>query len=184
MKLPRIHSLLNRRLTMLATNEDTEEIQVVDRENRETGGMTRRLMRETGAIHRATYIFIWDKSVQAFYIQKRSMHKKYCPGYYDLSFGGVVGLGETYDDNAIREIKEEFGIESSQETGRVIRRAFEFYNENTIGGYMSKVHGMAYILHYSGDDYVKQDAEVEEIIKVTRQEIGGLAQDMITPDAL
>ena len=95
---------------MQASNEDTELVQVVDRQNREVGGASRKEMREEALTHRATYVFIFDREAQQFYIQKRSANKKYCPGYYDLSFGGVVALGEAYDDNALRETKEEFGI--------------------------------------------------------------------------
>ena len=38
------------------------------------------------------------------------MKKDYCPGFYDLSTGGVVGDGEDDDLNAQREVQEEIGI--------------------------------------------------------------------------
>ena len=45
------------------------------------------------------------------------MLKDYCPGYYDLSSGGVVGGDETDEDNAYRELAEELGI-----TGVILER--------------------------------------------------------------
>ena len=39
------------------------------------------------------------------------MKKDYCPGYYDLATGGVVGDGEEDDVNAMREVHEEVGID-------------------------------------------------------------------------
>jgi 8-oxo-dGTP pyrophosphatase MutT (NUDIX family) len=38
------------------------------------------------------------------------MKKDYCPGYYDLANGGVVGGDETDELNAQREIEEEIGM--------------------------------------------------------------------------
>jgi len=38
------------------------------------------------------------------------MRKDYCPGKLDLTPRCVVAFGESYQDNAIREIYEEMGI--------------------------------------------------------------------------
>ena len=44
-------------------------------------------------------------------MQKRSQRKSYCPGYYDLVTGGVMGPDDKDDyDNACRELMEELGI--------------------------------------------------------------------------
>ncbi len=45
-----------------------------------------------------------------FYVQRRTMIKDYCPGYLDTTSGGVVHFGETYEENAEREVAEEMGI--------------------------------------------------------------------------
>lgn len=45
-----------------------------------------------------------------FYVQKRSMRKDYCPGYFDLANGGVQAADETDELNAQRELEEEIGI--------------------------------------------------------------------------
>ena len=38
------------------------------------------------------------------------MKKDYCPGYFDLANGGVMGADETNEENAQRELEEEVGI--------------------------------------------------------------------------
>ena len=44
-------------------------------------------------------------------VQKRSMTKDYCPGYFDLSScGGVVDAGEDDQIGAEREMFEELGL--------------------------------------------------------------------------
>ena len=36
-----------------------------------------------------------------FYVQKRSMDKEVCPGYYDLMLGGTRKLSDASDENTI-----------------------------------------------------------------------------------
>ena len=38
------------------------------------------------------------------------MLKKWCPGYWDLVSGGCVQKDESYEENAERELNEEFGL--------------------------------------------------------------------------
>eukprot|EP00823_Brevimastigomonas_motovehiculus_P007094 TRINITY_DN610_c0_g1_i1.p1 TRINITY_DN610_c0_g1~~TRINITY_DN610_c0_g1_i1.p1 ORF type:complete len:138 (-),score=36.01 TRINITY_DN610_c0_g1_i1:190-603(-) len=45
-----------------------------------------------------------------FIVHKRSKLKDYCPDYLDACSGGVVNEGETFAENAVRELKEEFGL--------------------------------------------------------------------------
>lgn len=61
------------------------------------------------------------------------MKKRYCPGYWDLFFGGVVqkvqlilkNKDETYEENAARELVEETGL-----TGLKPTSLFDFYFES------------------------------------------------------
>ena len=43
------------------------------------------------------------------------MLKDYCPGYFDLVTGGVVGAGEDDDLSASRELAEELFVGSDEE---------------------------------------------------------------------
>lgn len=80
-----------------------ELIKLVDENNNDLGGATRRDMRKGNLWHRASYIFIRNTK-QQFLVQKRTMLKDWCPGYYDLVTGGVVGAGEDDDESAQREL--------------------------------------------------------------------------------
>lgn len=46
-----------------------------------------------------------------FWIPKRTAHKRIAPNGLDYSAGGHVGSGQTYLEAALREIKEELGLE-------------------------------------------------------------------------
>ena len=47
------------------------------------------------------------------YVQRRSTIKDYCPGQLDPVFGGCVGAGESYAENAARELAEELGVKDA-----------------------------------------------------------------------
>lgn len=47
--------------------------------------------RKERLLHRSTYIFARNSQGQ-YYVQKRTMLKDYCPGYYEVVAGGVVGV--------------------------------------------------------------------------------------------
>lgn len=54
------------------------------------GSATRKDVREKHLPHRATYVILENENNGKIYIHKRSMLKKWCPGYWDIGFGGVV----------------------------------------------------------------------------------------------
>ncbi|EGR34773.1 nudix hydrolase, putative [Ichthyophthirius multifiliis] len=91
-------------------SEAQEIIQIVDRQNNPIRAATRQEMRDKLLIHRTTLIFLENRKNQKLYISKRSQLKKWCPGLWDLAFGGVIQYNETYEQNAQRELLEEAGV--------------------------------------------------------------------------
>ena len=80
-----------------------EIVLITDENNVPIGKAARRDVRKQNLWHRASYIFVYEKHEGAdtrILVQKRSMKKDYCPGYYDLANGGVVGGDETDELNA------------------------------------------------------------------------------------
>jgi len=59
--------------------------------------------------HRAVHILIFNHAGDV-YLQQRSRWKDRHPLKWDSSAAGHVAAGETYDDTARRELKEELGI--------------------------------------------------------------------------
>lgn len=62
-------------------------------------------------IHRSVHILVINKKAEIF-IKRRAKNKLY-QGQYESSAGGHVMSGETYDDAAKRELKEELGIDEN-----------------------------------------------------------------------
>ncbi|CDR96295.1 hydrolase, NUDIX family protein, putative [Babesia bigemina] len=95
--------------------ESTEVVVMVDKDDNEIGTCTRKEMRQFNKWHRATStIILSNPDEPTIYYQVRDDQKDYCPGYYDLGFGGVVTIGESYLDCALRETRDESGIDFSE----------------------------------------------------------------------
>ena len=118
---------LERALKHNQTLNASEKVCTVDENNVATPyGHARSEMRLQRLWHRATYMVIrhvdttydygGDSTSDYFLVQKRSNIKDYCPSKLDISPGGVVGFGETFQENAQRELLEEMNISVSWTT--------------------------------------------------------------------
>ena len=67
-----------------------------------------------GFYHKPVWIWIINDAGE-FLVQKRSQSKKWFSGYWDIPSAGHLEAGETPIDGAIRETKEELGIDTSSE---------------------------------------------------------------------
>jgi isopentenyldiphosphate isomerase len=133
-------------------------------------------MRSKRLLHRCTHALV-RTSDNYFYVQKRSMLKDYCPGYFDPTPGGVVGAGEEYDLANDRECAEEMGIPEDVPKERL----FEFFYEDE----RLQFFGAAYEVVYDGPVRLQQD-EVESVHMMTMEEIvaGAVAGEGFTPDSI
>ena len=154
-----------------------EMVEIVTAQNEVLPGGARRAdMRKKNLIHRATYAFVRD-SRNRFYVQKRSALKDYCPSYFDPTPGGVVGMGETFEETNRREVEEEMGIPASTP----MRHLFTTYYEDE----RVRCFGDAWELVWDGP-LVLQESEVESVHKLTMQEIITRfeAGEPFTPDSM
>ena len=75
-------------------------------------------MHEDGSLHPTVHTWIVrsnNKSGYDLLLQKRSACKDSNPGCWDISSAGHVGAGQGYLESAIRELKEELGIDAYPE---------------------------------------------------------------------
>lgn len=93
-----------------APDTDDELLPVVDMDDRQVGTATRREIHEKELVHRAVHVILSD-GMGSFLIARRSDRKDRFPGWWDVSVGGHVGVGESYLECARREMREELGVD-------------------------------------------------------------------------
>lgn len=91
-----------------------EEIfDVVDEGNEVIAQATRAEVHEQGLRHRAVHIFVVNGKSELL-LQQRSLLKDVQPGRWGSSAAGHLDSGETYQEAAKRELREELGIDTAE----------------------------------------------------------------------
>jgi isopentenyldiphosphate isomerase len=89
----------------------SEEIfDIVNERDEVVGQNTRREVHARKLWHRAVHVLVFNSRGEVF-LQKRSMQKDTAAGLWDSSSSGHLDTGEDYDVCAVRELREELGLE-------------------------------------------------------------------------
>jgi len=83
---------------------------IVDENDIIIGKASREDIHKNGLLHREVQVWLFNKEGELFF-QKRGKHKDTYPGVLDVSVAGHVESGEAYEDAALRETKEETGLD-------------------------------------------------------------------------
>lgn len=95
-----------------------EYFDVVDNNGKPTGEIVeRREAHIKGIAHRTSHIWIVRKKGNKIEIllQKRCMSKDSYPGCYDISSAGHIMQGDDFLSSAIRELREELGVDIAEQ---------------------------------------------------------------------
>lgn len=87
-----------------------ELVALVDEDGNVGGSAPRSVVRRDNLRHAATAVLVRDPAGR-IYVHRRSETKDWCAGHWDAAAGGVIVVGETPPDAAVRELGEELGIE-------------------------------------------------------------------------
>jgi isopentenyldiphosphate isomerase len=91
-----------------------ELVEVVDEEGRTVGVVTRRQMRAGRLPHRSVYLLVFNGGGELF-VHLRTPDKDVYPAHWDVTVGGVLAAGESFDAGARRELAEELGVSAEPE---------------------------------------------------------------------
>ena len=86
-----------------------ELVEWVDDDDRLIEVVPRSRMRAENLLHRSVAVIVTTTDGRLV-VQRRADHKDLFPGWWDIAFGGVCGVGEEWLSSARRELVEEAGI--------------------------------------------------------------------------
>lgn len=116
---------------------EEEMVDIVDKNDKVIDTVPRSQMRKKNLRHRTTYFMIFNSKGEIL-ITKRTKTKDIDPGLYEIP-GGTISAGETYEESAYREIKEELGIKNIK-----LKTLFDFSYEDEKRKEISRVYTLVY----------------------------------------
>jgi 8-oxo-dGTP pyrophosphatase MutT (NUDIX family) len=87
-------------------------INLYDEDANVVGEVTRARMRAENLWHGCVLTVVFSLDGERIYVHRRTDTKDIYPGLYDYAAGGVIDAGETPDEAAVRELREELGVEA------------------------------------------------------------------------
>lgn len=151
----------------------SELVEVVDPDGTVVDVVTRAQMRAENLRHRCTYIAVVDAD-QRLVVHQRASWKDVWPGRWDVAFGGVVAVGEAWDDAAARELREEAGVEVS-----LVHLGAGSFDDDDVS-----VHGHVYLARHDGPLELV-DGEVVAVDRIPVDALAGwLERHPTTPDSV
>ena len=144
-----------------------EYIDIFDENNNPIGEVKEKTQgHEDGNFHRTAHIWIMNDKKELL-IQKRSATKKSHPNCWDISGAGHIRAGESVIDGAIRELKEELGVEVEEKDLEYIATIKSTKNPKNME------FGYVYLLKCNNqvEEYIFEDNEVSEVKYVYFEEL-------------
>jgi isopentenyl-diphosphate delta-isomerase type 1 len=99
-----------------------EIFDIVNERDEVIGRVPRFQVHRDGHKHRAVHVLVFNSRGEIF-LQKRSRKKDTFPGAWDSSASGHLDSGEDYDACAMRELREELGLEIDAPPRRLFKIA-------------------------------------------------------------
>lgn len=93
-------------------NSPDEIVEEVDLAGNVLSLVPRRRMRAEQLCHRSVFIAVMSEKGDLL-VHQRAESKDIWPGWWDVAVGGVVAPGESWEAAALRELREELGIEGA-----------------------------------------------------------------------
>lgn len=146
-----------------------ELLDIVDEQGNPTGQtVERKKAHREGIRHRSSHVWLLRRHEGRVEIllQKRSSNKDSFPGYYDISSAGHIPAGVDYIPSALRELREELGVEADGSQLQYCGKRFIYYEEVFYGEpFIDRQVSNIYILWLDreAEDFVLQEEEVEEV---------------------
>lgn len=147
-----------------------ELLDIIDKNGIPTGEtVEREAAHRYGIRHRTSHVWILRKrnGKTQVLLQKRSLTKDSYPGCYDISSAGHIPSGDGFLESALRELKEELGVNATaEELIYCGRRQFEyreiFYEQEFWDNQVSNVYALW--RNMDAAEFMIQKSEVDMVL--------------------
>ena len=146
-----------------------EYLDIVDDKGIPTGKtVSREAAHRDGILHRTAHVWVvrYSDNGTDILLQKRSMEKESFPGLYDTSSAGHIPAGEEPLSSALRELKEELGINAGKEQLHYAG-SFRIKYEKVFHEHLFRDNEVTKVYVYSEpvdiNSLVLQESEVDEV---------------------
>ncbi len=144
---------------------------VVDSHDRPLEPLPRKLVHGHGLWHRVAHVWLQNDSGQIL-CQQRSLEKELNAGLWEAFFGGHILPDETYEAAAVREIREEIGINISKDKLRL----WKVYRQRDPSDYNNEFQGI-FVARWNGNPEALR-FEDGEVAQVAWKDIAGIKAAM------
>ncbi|MCI8411401.1 MAG: NUDIX domain-containing protein, partial [Clostridia bacterium] len=152
-----------------------EYIDIFDENNNPIGKIKEKQQaHEDGNFHRTAHVWIINDKNELL-LQKRSASKKSHPNCWDISGAGHIRAGESVTEGAIRELKEELGVETTEKDLNYIATIKSTKNPKNME------FGYVYLLRCNKkiEDYIFEDDEVSEVKYVYFEDLEKMIEEKV-----
>lgn len=144
-----------------------EYLDIVDENGKPTGKtISREEAHAKGIMHRTAHVWIIRPTGDGYEVllQKRSENKESFPGMYDTSSAGHIIAGDDPLESALRELKEELGIDASPDQ-LSLAGTFRIHYEKKFHGRLFRDNEFTTVFVYQGTvgNLTLQESEVSEV---------------------
>ncbi len=152
-----------------------EYIDIFDENNNPIGKIKEKQQaHEDGNFHRTAHVWIINDKNELL-LQKRSASKKSHLNCWDISGAGHIRAGESVTEGAIRELKEELGVEATEKDLNYIATIKSTKNPKNME------FGYVYLLRCNKkiEDYIFEDDEVSEVKYVYFEDLEKMVEEKV-----
>ena len=135
----------------------TEQLEIINENDEVIGLESRKVIHQKGLLHREIHIWFMTPNRDIIF-QHRAKDKDTYPDKLDATVGGHVDPGMTYDETAIKEGREETGIELDLSKLKVVKKMRkQSFDEAT--GLTNNTIRTQYVYLFDGD---VKDLQIED----------------------
>ena len=152
-----------------------EYIDIFDENNNPIGEKKEKQQaHEDGNFHRTVHVWIINDKNELL-LQKRSATKKTHPNCWDISGAGHIKAGETISDGAIRELKEELGVEIEEKDLQYITTIKSTKNPKNME------FQYVYLLRCNKkiEEYIFEDGEVSDVKYIFYKDLEKMVEEKV-----